>query len=115
MGPALAQSYAQNDLTLGCQPDGDATLSDGGQFLRSRQSNGGLSGALDKLHGRNRSNRTYHDRNSAASRRNRSTLGTLTDTDNQFYNGESSEAAEYGQREIGGLGQAQSYGRLRFL
>jgi hypothetical protein len=91
---------------------GDAVFSDGGSMKQNVGATVGLGGALHRL----RSRRVVRDEfttNETPWDRAHSGLDMMPVTERLYNEGESSEAADYGERLIGVLGDAEHYGSFR--
>jgi hypothetical protein len=116
MGTAIADSYARSSSTLAIGEKGDATFDDGGQLLRqSNATNSGLASALDRLNARRTSAMDRADKNKWQQKSAGSKLPMLSFSEASYYEGGSSDAAMHGERLVGELGEAQSYGSLRWI
>jgi len=114
MGPSLAETYARIGCALKVGERGDATFTESGQITSNRGKNGGLSSALDRLHRRRQASLDVPE-NTRKLRDRARKLALLNATDSLFYEGKSSEAAVYGDRPVGVLGEAQSFGSLHWI
>lgn len=94
---------------------GDASFSDGGRFLQSSGSRSGLASALERLNAKRRPTMDRPEEAKIQLKPAASKLPMLSLSDAAFYEGGSSEAAMYGERLIGALGEAQSFGSLRWI
>lgn len=114
MGSGFAESYAGSGLNLRLGGNGDATFSDGGRLLQSRQQGGGLVSSLDRL----RSRRSYRSMatstiDKTSERKQELSLSFMPVQEQLYYVGESSVSC-FGERAIGVLGEAECYGRIHF-
>lgn len=108
---AIAGAYAMSTSTLNVGPKGDASFGDGGRLLQSNAANGGLASALDRLSSRRK---TPIDRGDQNDEKNSAVqLSTLTVSEMAYYRGDVSDA--HGERYVGELGDAQSYGSLHWI
>jgi hypothetical protein len=114
MGSAIAESYVKSNTTLEIGPKGDANFSDGGRLLQSSTANSGLASALNRLHARRKPAVEEHQRK-GPQKKSTASLSMLSTSETSYYQGEMSEAALYGDRYVGELGEAQSYGSLHWI
>ena len=108
----MSDSSSKIGQTLIVGDKGDASFGDGGRFLQSNGTSSGLASALDRLNARRpTTDRPEDDEKKPAASR----LPMLSLPEVAFYEGGSSEATMYGERLVGELGEAQSFGSLRWI
>jgi hypothetical protein len=89
---------------------GDASFADGGKMKANAVATVGLGGALNRL----RSRRAVRNENTISDKTTWDRAGDMMTVSERLYNaGESSEAAEYGERLVGVLGDAENFGYFR--
>jgi hypothetical protein len=110
----FTDSYSTSGSTLKIGENGDAFFGDGGRLWQSSIAKSGLASALDRLNARRmpavEQTEGNNIRKAAASKLPMLSLSELT-----YYEGGSSDATMYGERLVGELGEAQSYGSLRWI
>jgi hypothetical protein len=109
---AKGSNGSQKGRILQLGDGGDAVFGDGGSMRQNAAATVGLGGALHRLRLR-RADRDTSMVNETPWDRAHSGLDMMSVSEKLFNEGESSEAAEYGERLIGVLGEAEHYGSFR--
>ncbi len=109
-GAAGGRYGSQKGRVLLLGERGDASFADGGKMKANAVATVGLGGALNRL----RSRRAVRNENTISDKTTWDRAGDMMTVSERLYNaGESSEAAEYGERLVGVLGDAENFGYFR--
>lgn len=114
MNLTFADTYSTSGSTLKIGERGDAFFGDGGRLWQSNTTKSGLASALDRLNAR-RIPEVEHEGNKIQRKPAASKVPMLSQAELTYYEGGLSNATMYGERLVGELGEAQSYGSLRWI
>jgi len=113
LGKVVNGSYGpQKGRVLQLGVGGDAVFGDGGSMKQNAVATVGLGGALNRLRSR-REVRDEFTTDKSPWDRAHSGLDMMPMSERLYNEGESSEAADYGERLVGVLGDAEHYGSFR--